>query len=891
MKISTPIMFPGLRRLCLATFVLTVMVGVTAVRSGQELRTHYFRILVGLEDKQPADWNGEITVTGGKLESLVGWHFEEKDNVTGASWSCKTRSNIAPLQRYPIQDFAGKPKAKAELAIWPNGVQLAIKGETPAVTVKLGQGTFTFRAKDMLTGQPETFLAGQVRVERVPALSLARPAAPFEAAGSAPQDDYPALSVDPATGKQLLAWVSYHNAKTRVLLARRDGPNDPWSEPLEVAESGDHFRVALAATAGGTTWIVWSTNRDHAWNLVSRPFRDGKLGEARYLTQDKGPNFWHRMTVDRKGRAWLVWQTFENGRSRIHANVADGDKWLGSFSISAAEQNCWDPVVTADPTRDRVWIGWDEYADDNYRVRVAGVSFGEGAKQTVETVMTPESTPLFQAHISLACDKDGRLWAAWDEAGPQWGKDTGFLYGGSKRQETSRLYASRDVRVRCLVDGSWQDPAADLHDVLPADMREYIELPQLQTDPDGRVWLAFRHRTCRRPREDGWAIQGRWDVFATAFLGDRWQTPVELPSSGGRNDMRVVSQRGPDGKVYFAYASDNRPWALPGMPPRNHHIAVSTLADAPTPKAPKFVAGQRKVPAVGVKVHPQEAQQVAHIRNYKLEIGGISYKIYRGDLHRHTDISNDGPGDGSLMDLHRYAIDAAALDFALVADHNMGGDNEYCWWRTQQANELYTVPGKFISMFGYERSVQYPYGHRNVIWSERGHRTLPLPTKPVPGAFQQDTARLYEYLRKTGGICTLHTSATDQGTDWNDPHDPALEPVVELFQGYHTSYENLGAPKAIDDKTDMIHGLYKNDGFVSRALEKGYKLGFQSSSDHISTHVSYACVIAEDFSRKGLVDAMKKRHTYAATDNIVLDVRLGNHLMGDEVRADARLLT
>src|SRR4029077_21085071 len=108
---------------------------------------------------------------------------------------------------------------------------------------------------------------------------------------------------------------------------------------------------------------------------------------------------------------------------------------------------------------------------------------------------------------------------------------------------------------------------------------------------------------------------------------------------------------------------------------------------------------------------------------------------------------------------------------------------------------------------------------------------------------------------------------------------------VEIFQGYHTSYEAPGAPKAIDDKTGLVHGGFKPAGFVSKALEKGYRLGFQSSSDHISTHVSYACVLAEEFSRKGLVDAMKRRHSYAATDNIVLDVRMGNHLMGDDVRA------
>src|SRR6185369_1798542 len=122
------------------------------------------------------------------------------------------------------------------------------------------------------------------------------------------------------------------------------------------------------------------------------------------------------------------------------------------------------------------------------------------------------------------------------------------------------------------------------------------------------------------------------------------------------------------------------------------HVAVSRLGSAPKPGEFKFVVRERKFRNVK-PVHPKEAEQVARIRNYEIKADGKKYKIYRGDLHRHTDISGDGPGDGSLMDLHRYALDAAALDFVLVADHNMGNDNEYCWWRTQQANDLYTVPG------------------------------------------------------------------------------------------------------------------------------------------------------------------------------------------------------
>ena len=50
--------------------------------------------------------------------------------------------------------------------------------------------------------------------------------------------------------------------------------------------------------------------------------------------------------------------------------------------------------------------------------------------------------------------------------------------------------------------------------------------------------------------------------------------------------------------------------------------------------------------------------------------------------------------------------------------------------------------------------------------------------------------------------------------------------------------------------------------------------------------MSYAVVLTDDVSRQGIIDAFKKRHCYAATDNIVLDVRSGDHLMGDEFDTD-----
>jgi len=65
----------------------------------------------------------------------------------------------------------------------------------------------------------------------------------------------------------------------------------------------------------------------------------------------------------------------------------------------------------------------------------------------------------------------------------------------------------------------------------------------------------------------------------------------------------------------------------------------------------------------------------------------------------------------------------------------------------------------------------------------------------------------------------------------------------------------------------------------------------QSSSDHWSTHISYACLLAENLTRAGLLDAIRKRHAYGATDNIVLDFRASagaaEHLMGESFSGPA----
>ena len=137
----------------------------------------------------------------------------------------------------------------------------------------------------------------------------------------------------------------------------------------------------------------------------------------------------------------------------------------------------------------------------------------------------------------------------------------------------------------------------------------------------------------------------------------------------------------------------------------------------------------------------------------------------------------------------------------------------------------------------------------------------------------------------------LHSLATDQGNDYRD-NDPEVEPLVEIYQSYHANYEYEGAPRGESaNYLAPVHGRFQPPGFYWNALAKGYKLGVESSSDHISTHSSYTMIYTPTTERNDIVESMRKRHAYGATDNIVLDFHAAaggrTYMMGDAFRAAA----
>jgi len=679
------------------------------------------------------------------------------------------------------------------------------------------------------------------------------------------------------------AWVTFRgplkaSGAGEVFARRFNGST--WESPQKItSEPGDIFLAKMGRDKKGRPWVIWSAHVNGNWDLYGRRLEGSTWSSPERLSSDPQPDIYHQLATDSNGNLWLVWQGFRNGKSDIFARRYDGSAWSAPEKVSSSPANDWEPAIATDGAG-KVYVAWDTYDKGNYDVMLrsySGGKWGDG--------IAVAATPRFEAHVSLACDKQGRLWAAWNESGFNWGKDSGFLV----KKEATRLYQSRWMGLAVYANGAWQETIADLNRSLPRDLRGYNDFPVVQMDAAGRPWVFFRHRTAKFAdvHNNTPAHRAAWELFGTAYDGDRWTAPIAMPFSAGRMDVRCGFASDGHGNLYAAWPTDNRDYEE--FLYRHSDVYAGRLPSLAGAAAEARLKAKVVPKLVTFPVHQTEKEDLARIRAYTIRSEGKTYKIYRGDTHRHTEFSMDGNNDGSLMQTYRYAMDAADLDYLGVTEHNGDGgpDNPYIGWLQQQAADLFFLPARFEPVYAYERSVVYPNGHRNVLFATRGNPTLPIPRSEQSG---QDGAKaLYEYLKKYNGIAIPHTSATTMGTDWRD-NDPAVEPLVEIYQGDRVSAEYEGAPKAANRANPASGpGGFKPAGYVWNAWAKGYKLGIQAASDHLSTHISYACTLATEFTREGLLDAMRKRHSYGATDNIILDYRLEaggkEYLQGDIVKA------
>jgi hypothetical protein len=885
------------------------------------------RILLGVGDTESVRWDGTIAAQGAKITSIAPWRFEGADAIVGSTWHLNT---------HPIRLFNGgtQVSSRGVSNVVANGLIVDVAGEASGeLKITTAQGDFTVVLTEVAYGKPTPKLNGRVLVDRIPA-SVQLTKTPDE-------EDYPSA----AAGKNGDVWLAYvvfhhnpdHNSLRAALettpkdFAKYKSPTGgdqifarklsggAWGKPIAItAAGGDLYRSAIAVDGQGRPWVFWAQNVKPAggranFEIFARAIQNDVPGAPVQISNDPGSDIDPVAATDSSGNVWVAWQGWRNGKAAIFAASESGNKFSAPAAVSQSSGNEWNPAIAADNSG-RVTVAWDSYRNQNYDVYLRTAAGGAWGPETPVA-----ASARYEAYPSIAYDGGGRLWVAYEEGGKGWGKDF-----GAYNTNGVAVYQGRVIRLRGFdPDGRAVEPAGDLGAVLPGFPNIHIDkagvqndfqkldpdaknaqtrdadrtarnmqnsrntLPRLAVDGSGRIWLAFRS-----PHPIWWSILGTvWTESVVSFDGKSWSSPIFLNHSDNLLDNRpaLVSTRA--GQLLVLGSSDNRRQfnlaenissplgivASSKTDPYNNDLYANEIDLGPS--QPLAVTEAKPVEAAGPQVADRtDLRLVSLIRDYK--VAGPELKIVRGEFHRHSEISMDGGNDGTILDQYRYILDAGALDWVGCCDHDNGAGREYTWWISQKLTDIFYSPGKFSPMFSYERSVNYPEGHRNVIFAQRGVRTLPrLPitredqTGPAP-----DTLMLYSYLKYFHGIAASHTSATGMGTDWRD-NDPVAEPVVEIYQGDRQNYEMPEAPRSSSEKDSI--GNWRPKGFVNLALAKGYKLGFEASSDHISTHMSYCNILAKDLTREAVLEGFQKRHVYGSTDNILADVRSGPNLMGD----------
>lgn len=853
-------------------------------------------IALGLADEEQQPWTGELKLSEGKLLTLEIIQASRDSTVSGASFTVKAArqpdNQKAAKKKAAAQSDQKKKKKKQqkatdEVQLVPARLRAILDAPASAkVSVTTSRGNFSFALAELMRGSEQTFLDGQA--------SARREAGALPLTGKSTEDDFPAI----AKGKDGAIWLAYVEFKPgpeliaeRVLagnfdvlapkaigdqirLMRFDGKT--WQPMPPVTEAGiDVWRPTIAVDGDGGVVVAWAQPLNDDWNILARRFQpatakdgQGKWGEIHVVTDAKGSDFHVVAATDSRGKVWLAWQGWRGDNYDIMlASTHPTAGWSEPRVISQSKLNDWSPTIASD-SKGRVFVAWDTYDKDNYDV-LLHTAGGDGPKP-----LAVANSARFEARPNIFCDSHDRLWIAYEEGNEQWGKDyasdDGYRKVGLDRNPGFALYVNRTVKLKCLANGKLMQPSADIQLAFGDKLARNKSLPRLMGDTAGGIWLLFRHHPL--PGGNGEA----WHSFALRYDGDKWSTPRQVPSSSNLLDNRPALASFGDGVLVVGSSDSRTNTASRGQ----DDLYASILTDSSQASDPKLVAAAANPTPTLANVHENEKEMVQRLRAFRMQVGGRELQLVRGEFHRHTEYTAHRDQDGMLEDSWRYALDAGNLDWMGNGDHDNGGGSEYMWWTIQKQSDLHQNPPHFVAAMTYERSVLYPNGHRNVMMPRRGIRPLPRGDTKSGSAEEgtPDTKVLYAYLKHFGGICASHTSGTNMGTDWRD-NDPQVEPVVEIYQGHRHNYEHFGAPRSATADTQI--GGYQPAGFIWNALEKGYKLGFQSSSDHVSTHMSYAAVVTTENSRQAIIDGFKQRHCYGATDNILLVVRSGDHLMGD----------
>ncbi|NNE91019.1 MAG: hypothetical protein HKN23_05180 [Verrucomicrobiales bacterium] len=709
------------------------------------------------------------------------------------------------------------------------------------------------------------------------------------------QIDFPVAAIGP-DGTTWVVFQENDGKQDVVKLARKPKGAREFEAAGGVSEGGIQHQPAIAIDGDGAVHVFWGEGGNDFEGLRLMGRKVG--GEIETIAKSDASDSFADAGTDSEGRVWVAWQSMRDGQAAAFARVrGKNGRWSDDIRVSPEGQTGWEPRIDFDG-EGNAWILYDTSEGNEFNLRLARVA----ADGEVERWHIGE-TARYEARGELTPTADGSgFWIAAERGRVRWGLDLRG-HGNAKG-----INAQKEILF-----GRFDIESGKFTEYPPGPAGEAgapVNLPVIGLDAKGRPWLAYRYFE-----------RVLWRIAVTRFDPEtgEWTSRRRVPGSTFGQDRRSLFLESSDGDLVFGFPSDGRKTKA-ARTSAIHFAKLDSGLELPVakpPGEPKDLTGEPFSPSQKTPERPADDR-------HTWEIDGVKHGLFWGDFHRHTDVSNCRTGfDGCIVEHFRYAYDIGKLDFLGTSDHTDIGKiyDPYEWWHNQRMHEALHSPGRFNSMFVYEREQRWPWGHRNVVFADRGgpivyinrqfYRDSPWQKQfPVKaGVGEIHPSELWQVLEAYGKPVTAisHTGATGMGTDWSgyeEAIDRQIETVIEIFQGARVSYEGIGTPQPTvglrpDEEYTANSGAKPpappapikdfgkfNPGVYQNALEQGHRLGVFASSDHISQHASYGGVFCKEFTRDGIIEAIQARRTMAATDKIYLNFTCNGEPLGSTLKSD-----
>jgi hypothetical protein len=650
------------------------------------------------------------------------------------------------------------------------------------------------------------------------------------------------------------ALISFRNGQDvirvgRLLNAASENPEVVMLPDLNLADCEGISRLAMAPLKQGA-WLAGSCEVAENWDIYL--WKIGPEGAAAPIRVTTDPATDINPTLAAAGgRIFLAWET-NRGPRRIMVVEVSASGVGEATQVSTPETWNYHPCI-AGHASGRAWLVWEIFREGNYDIY--GAPF-DGQAWGAERVLSAD--PRIEHRPVVTFGQDGP-WMAWEVMTYNYP-----VYRPGAAQE-QRVVAAR-------LDDDGLKSTQGVHELF----KNLTQQATITSDSSGRVYVCARESR-------GW-----WATALRVFNGEAWSEgpSLSLKPMIGRAQPSALAVAG---QHLLIAVQDVLMITEKGVRPRVEKSNIALLSldidAAPRPVASNLTAFT--LPQTDFDMPGQRNLYGEDRPAQSIRYGDDELHLLWGQFHEHSDISQCvRSADLCPDDNYAYHRDIHKMDFCAVTDHGYN-QTAATWHELSKVVRTQHDPSAFVTFLGQEWTSEpfhkgkdkHPiYGHRNIIFAD------PKCPRWFDACDGESPTDIWAELRrmKTDFIQIPHqlADAFCAAIDWRYVDEEA-QPVAEIFQA-RGSYEYRGCPRQAGDVVE------REGHFLQEAWAKGVVIGVIASPDHRGG-LGKAAVFAPERTRKAILDACRRRHTYGTSGaKIFLDMRVNGRLMGEKLQAHGK---